>query len=185
MPEEQGKRPKSVTIIAWVWIITGVLMAMSGVMALLAYSMLKKMGGGQPLPLEMPTGVESMMFLLKHLGLLVFLQLAVSFITLVAGIAFLRLRAWARTAIEAITWLSLVYVVGFGFYSVYSWTRISGNIHMGAAPVDTGAFTIVGLLIAVLLIAVFAVPLIMMIRSLRGQEIRGAVAQASELSRER
>jgi hypothetical protein len=175
LPEKRGKRPRSVTVIAWVWIITGVLMVVSSVVLLLAYTMVKKMAAGQPFPPAMPAELEALLPLFGHVGLSISIQLASAVITLVAGIAFLKLRAWARTTIEAICWLSLLYVVGLGIYGTFSLAGLAGNMPRGALPVSGGAFTAVAVVAGIVVTAVFAVPLAVMIRSLRGREIREAV----------
>ena len=49
----------------------------------------------------------------EYAGVLRFLGLALSVLTLIAGIQLLRLRSWARTVLEILYWLDLVLLVGF------------------------------------------------------------------------
>jgi hypothetical protein len=80
--------------------------------------------------------------------------------------AFLRLRAWALTSIEAITWLALLACIGMGLYLVTVLTRQPEAFFAGwGTPVGPVLSAICGAALVVL---------IGMIGLLRGRTVREA-----------
>jgi len=49
---------------------------------------------------------------------------AVCLLVAIAAIQLLRLHAWARTTLEAVTWLSLLAVIAFGLHAIAGFVRI-------------------------------------------------------------
>src|ERR1035437_9283766 len=97
-------RPKSVTVIAWVWIVLGGLMFVSAAVGLLLAIILSLSGGTGTAP------PPAHVFLVMH-RVLCIVQLGVSVVAVIAGVHFLRQRAWARTVLEAMTWLMLIWII--------------------------------------------------------------------------
>ena len=175
----QVARPTGVSVIAWGWIITGGLMGFSGVMALLALSFMPILI--QPeLESQMPAGFGPMMSMFRYFTLLVLVQLAVAVVAVVTGIQFLKLRSWARTVLEVISWLSVIYVIGFGVFWLFMWSTISGQLPQEGAPFDSRTFEIFGLVMGAFVTLVFAVSLGITIKYLRGKVVRGAIQHATE-----
>jgi hypothetical protein len=174
------KRPTGVTVTAWLWIVMGGFMVFSAIMGGFAYMMMRQMGAPPAIPPGMPAGLEMMNAVFRHFGALLAVQAIVAALSVWAGIALLQLKAWARAAIEALSWLALLYSVGFGIYWVYLWIAITGQMPAGNAPVDTALFQVMGVAIGVIITAAFVVPLWIMIRYLRGNEMRAAIAAARQ-----
>ena len=85
-------------------------------------------------------------------------------------------RAEARR--EVLSWLAFLYTVGFGIFWVYMWVSMTGQVPTHGAPINAQSFQLMGAVMGVIVIAVFAVPLWIMIRYLRGAEVRAAIASA-------
>lgn len=176
-----SKRPTGITITGWLWIATGGLMTLSGVMAGFAYSTMGRMGPPPTVPADMPSGFVVMNSIFQYFGLLIVVQLIVAALAVWSGIGLLRLKAWARTIIEVLSWLALAYCVGFGIFWVYSWIAMTGHMPPNSsAPVDANAFQWLGAAMGVVVTAVFAVPLLIMIRYLRGTEARAATQRPAQ-----
>lgn len=178
MDEIQKKRPTSITVIGWIFLVSSILMIFSGGLCFIAFSFMKQIAEEMP-PIsdELPNQFQILRIIFQNFGIIALLQVALAIFVLMASIHFLQLRKWARTALEIITWLGLVYVVGFGIFWVVSWIAITSNI-----PVTEGAsgpppmFDIIGAIMGSIVAAVWAVPLIVVIYFLRGRTIREAVS---------
>lgn len=172
------KRPTGITVTAWLWIVTGGFTVFGGLLGGFAYSMMGQMGQPPAFPSDMPGGFVLMTAAFQYFGVLLVLQTVVAILAVWAGIALLQLKAWARTAVEALSWLSLVCCVGFGIFWIYLWVSMTGRMPKTAAPVDIGMFQMLGAAMGAVVTVAFAVPLWIMIRYLRGTEVRTAIANA-------
>jgi uncharacterized membrane-anchored protein len=89
-----------------------------------------------------------------------------------SGVNFLRLRAWARTSVETISWLALVIFLGIGVYFITLFIRLpevfffSGFPSPSPVPLGPVALAICGMAVVVLIV---------IISFLRGKTIREAV----------
>jgi hypothetical protein len=177
MTEE--KRPASVSVIAWTWIVTGAFMVFSGIMSLLMFAAMPSLTSQLPHSPNMPQGVGLMMGMFRYFGWLVAAQLVLAVVAIVAGYEFLKLRPWARAALEILSWISLIYVVGFGVYWLSAWSTMTGQFPQQDVPFDMATFRTVGLAVAAVVTLAFAVPLGIMIKYLRGKVVREAILRAS------
>jgi hypothetical protein len=173
----QKKRPTAVTVIGWIFIAGAILMILSGGMGFAAFSFMKQMGVERPpIPEQAPFQFSVMEVIFQHFGLIAMVQVVLAIFIIIASIQFLRLRRWARTALEVIAWLGLVYLVSFGIFWVVSWLEITSNI-----PVTEGAqgptpmFNIFGAVMGSVVTLFWAAPLVVIIIFLRGKTIRGAL----------
>jgi len=175
---EPGKpeEPASVKVIGWLFIAVAGIMIISGTMAYMVQNSMKQTAGTFPPPTaDMPGSFQFMAILFRHVGLLAAVQVAFGVVVIFAGTQFLKLRPWARTALEVVSWLGLVYVLGFGTFMVVSWVGMSNRMPVassaqGAPPM----FGIMGLVTGVVVIAVWTVPIVLIIKILRGPKIRDA-----------
>jgi hypothetical protein len=172
------KRPTGITITAWLWIAMGGLMILGAVMGGFAYTMMGKMGPPPQPSTEMPSGFAVMYSISQYFGVLLLLQSIVAVVAIGAGVSFLRLKQWARTTLEVLSWLAFLYTVGFGIFWVYMWISMTGQTPTRGAPADPVSFQLMGAVMGVIVTAVFAVPLWIMIRYLRGAEVRTAIANS-------
>lgn len=174
-----GKRPTSMTVIGWLFIVGSAFMILSAGMGLVALSMMRETTGGRlpPLPPDAPAMLRVLYGLMPYFWLLARLQIAFALFVLFAALQFLRRRAWARAALESVAWLGVVFTVGFALIWAATWVSM-----MSTVPAQPGApsptfFTILGVVVAVVVAAIWATPLVVILVFLRGRTIRDAVVR--------
>jgi hypothetical protein len=178
MTDIRKKRPTAITIIGWIFIVTAILMIFSSVIAFIAFSYMKQIAEEMPpIAEELPNQFRIIRIFFQHFGILALLQVAFAIFVLMASLYFLQLRRWARTALEIVAWLGLVYVVGFGIFWVASWINITSSfpvpeVSSGPPPM----FNIIGATMGCVVTVVWAAPLIIIIIFLRGKSIKDAVS---------
>jgi hypothetical protein len=159
----QEKRPTCVTVISWAWIIIGGLMCASATMGLFMSVMMGKMTQDDPV----------MPLMLTIFPLLATVQIGVAVLGLVSGINFLKLKAWARNVLEGLTWLLLVFIIGFMVFWVFNWVSMSS----GHGP---RGFDIMGAVMGVVITGFYGVPLGIMLNYLRGSKVKNAINGVAE-----
>jgi hypothetical protein len=174
-----ARRPVGIAIAAGLWIAMGALMILGAVMGGFAYFMMNVMGPPLPPPsANMPPAFAMMESIFQYFGVLIVLQFILAVIAIWAGVALLRLKPWARATIEILSWLAFLYTVGFGIFWVYLWCSMTGLMPKDDTSINSEMIQIMGMVMGVVITAMFAVPLGIMIRYLRGTEARAAVANA-------
>lgn len=157
----QEKRPTCVTVIGWAWIVIGILMCLSSVMALFASSMILSQ-----ISTESPDAAKNVPAFLRFFPLLAVLQFGVAIFGIISGVNFLKLKAWSRTALEILTWLILIFVVGFMIFWVASWSFGTASSH---APIG---FSIMGAVMGIIVSATYGVPFGIMLKFLRSDKVK-------------
>lgn len=147
------KRPKGITIIAWLWIVVG------GFWILLGATAIAK-------------GVET-------LGTFMVLHVAPSAAAAWAGINLLRLKAWARIAIVIFSVLLAIKCINAGYVWIYAATIINRHVPSTGAPVDVSRVQFFTVALGILAIS-FAILLVIMIRYLYGTKIREVFANVRQ-----
>lgn len=173
-----NKRPSSVTMIGWLFIIVATCMLISGGMSFMVFISMKLIGVdiSQQMPKEMQGPFGFMEIIVKHFSLMLFLEIMFSLFVMISAIQFLRLKAWGRTALEAISWLGLVYLVSLGIIFVFSWIRVVSSVVVVKTAFGPPLIFAMFLLIASIAnIAIWGVLLIFIIKLLRGKTIKEAV----------
>ena len=160
----QEKRPTCVTVIGWAWIIIGGLMILSAIMALFSSAMICEMAQNDP---DMP-------FIFKIFPLIIVVQISVAALGLISGINFLKLKVWSRAVLEGLTWLLLIFIIGFMVFWVFNWVSMSS----GHGP---RSFGIMGAVMGVIISGIYGVPLGIMLKYLRGTKVRNAINGFAEL----
>ncbi len=178
--EAESPRPTSVTVISWVWIVMGILMVLGGLMGFFSFHMMQEMSGGEAFPTELPPDFppefKPMMVVFSNFHLLAGLQVVIAVVAIVSGISFLKLRSWARTVLEGLTWLALLYIVVFGVYWVFMWISITGNIPQDQMPPGMGNFKYFGAIMGIVINLMFGAPLVVILVKLKGKTIKSLVA---------
>lgn len=174
-PEREGTalqgpqgRPGPVGVTGWLCAILGVVMILSAaVLALGAFARraLEEQGIDPLASMEGTLDPLSRM-ILRNLEALSAIQFLLGAVTLVIGIGFLRLRPWARWALEIFAWVTLAASLASGAWVILVWLRPGGS---GPAPSPGGvATTVAGIVLALAQCIVCA----LIIRYLRTEEIR-------------
>ena len=159
----QEKRPTCVTVIGWVWIIIGGLMCFSAAMALFSSIMIGQMAQDDP----------NMPFIFKVFPLLAVAQIIVAIFGLFAGVNFLKLKSWSRKALEILTWALILFVVGFGGVTVFHLVSTSSSqLNFG--------FGIMEFFLIIVILGMYAVPLVIMVKYLRGEKVKQAMISIAE-----
>jgi hypothetical protein len=174
----QKKRPTAITVIGWIFLVSSILMILSGGLGFIAFSFMNQMAEEMPpIPEELLNQFQILRIIFQNFGIIALLQVALAIFVLMASIHFLKLRKWARNAVEIVAWLGLLYVVGFGIFWVVSWITITSNIPVSEAPSGPPPmFNIIGAIMGCVVTVVWAVPLIIIIIFLRGKTIKDAVS---------
>ena len=148
-----NKRPKSVTVIGWIFIVVGIIALVLRGEELIFF------------------GLIPFMWRVR-----LFLEVALAVVALLGGIYFLKLRAWARTVLEVACWVFVVYGIGFqilgGIHLVGEYSKfadVEGTSGIGATQVLGIAAWLA------LCAAIGLAPAIVIIAFLRGKTIREAV----------
>ena len=156
------KTPTSVTVIGWIFIFVAVSKILfNGVVLMTSLTM--KQRGISPIPEE----------ILSRMHLRALLQTVFAIFVLIASVQFLRLRAWARAALEVVSWLCLVYMICSGIPKIFSWISVIS----GASVVEGVSDPLLKAVGFTVPMVVQAVCLIVIIKFLRGKTIKEAVTQ--------
>jgi len=142
--------PTSVFVIGWAWILLGGFTCLTGLAVLLVWSQLAEEFEADPF--------------LSFFPLFAIGQVGVGLLGATSGVMFLRLRAWARTALEALTWLLLIAV---------SLTWVGAATSVEIAPLELA-------LILGMQGLMFGLPLVLMLRYLRSSRIRRAFSSQEQ-----
>ena len=163
----QEKRPTCVTVIGWVWIILGSLMFFSAIMALFSSVLIGQMSQSDP------EALKDMPAIFKYFPLIAIGQIGIAILGFVSGISFLKLKIWARNVLEVLTWLLLLFIVGFMIFWVFNWISMTS----GHGP---RGFGIMGAVMGVAITGIYGVPLGIMMKYLRGDKVKNAMIGYAE-----
>lgn len=143
-------RPTAVSVVGWVWLILGVMLALGGMAATAMFVGVPEARSARgiltigPAVVEMPMGV---------LGF-------------IAARAYLRLIPWSRVALEVLSWLLLGVMLASAV-----------GMFLRAWPAGQfGSWMMVG--VGLLSALMYGAPIGLMIRSLRSQKVRSAMGQS-------
>jgi hypothetical protein len=175
-----ARRPTSMTVIGWLYIVGAGLTALSALMGMAASRIMVDMGeipSAADLPPDTPALIALTVSLLPFFALLSLAQLGLAGFVLYAAIQFLRRRAWARTALEVMTWLGIVgtlmVLVAWGFM----WVRLAAGIPAPSTTSSPASLATFGVVAAIVIGAIYVVPMALMVRSLRSPAVRSAVVR--------
>jgi hypothetical protein len=161
----QEKRPTCVTVIGWVWIIMGGLMFFSATMALISSSTIVDIAKDDP----------NMPFFFKAFPFIAAVQIVGAVIGLISGFSFLNLKSWSRNVLEILTWALIIFIVCFGvFFISHFFSASSQNSNFG--------FGMIKYVFMIMMMGMYGVPLIIMVKYLRGEKVRSAIVGPTKQS---
>jgi len=103
------------------------------------------------------------------------IQIVLAAFMIWAGIEFLRLKRWARAALEWTTWLTLLGVAAYGIFMVFFWLRMLRALSPeGDLPPGAG---FLGVIAGGVVTALLAAPLVLTALLLRRKEVREACSR--------
>jgi hypothetical protein len=185
----EAKRPVAVTALGWFFIAVGALMVLSATLGLFASAVVMGVGPQREIPpFPKDAGWAGGVFTLgfRYFGVLAAAQIAAAVFTIVTAASFLKLKAWARTTLELLTWMGLAYVIGLAALwvtmSISMGAEMAHEIAQGAPlpPGLAGAFGVFGAVMGVVGTLMHAVPTGIVIWLLRSRTVRGAMLPARE-----
>ena len=106
-----------------------------------------------------------MRLIVKLFPILAVAQIGTGMLAMYAGYHFLNLKPWARTFLEGFSWFFVVFILGFGLFSVYMMTT------QHVPP----KFAIFEAVMAVASISVYGIPIGIILKFLRGKTVRDAM----------
>ncbi len=187
--------PKEVTRIAWLFAGVGLLLMLSSALAFLTFpreDFLQSRADAPP-----PLWVFRLMSrVFEHLQIVAIVTGVLGAAALVGGINFLRLRRWARTVLEGLSYIALTYIVGFMLIWLIGWISAAASVVVAAAGTFHETFGIWGAIIGTLFVllagAGFAAvaliyvprllvfPLIRIIKYLRSEALRDVLTRSAQ-----
>jgi prepilin signal peptidase PulO-like enzyme (type II secretory pathway) len=117
----QEKRPTCITVIGWAWIIIGGMMFFSAIMALFSSVMINQMSQSNP------ESLKNIPAIFRYIRFIAIGQIGIAILGLVSGINFLKFKMWARNVLEVLSWLLLLFIVGFMIYWEYNWISMASG----------------------------------------------------------
>lgn len=166
----------SVTVIGWLFVGFGALALLGGVFGAIVSLSFPFPDEPAAKMADAPLPFQVMSRLFGYFWLLAAVQIVVAIAMIWSGAAFLRLRPWGRTVIEGITRMALVYNLAFGAFWIWLVAAMWSE-----APAGADAATIVFpvfISFGAVMIAAFSVPMVVILRVLRGRTVRDALGRA-------
>ena len=173
--EQAPQRPTAVTVIGRVWLTAAILVFLVAVADLLFWEVLRP---------ALPTllGYASrrdprLRFLdpfVRYYPAAKSIEAVFAAAAAVSAYHFLRLRSWARAALETASWISLLYYSGVAYLSYRIWRRASLDPSFAAGRRHAAERLVAGTTLQILVIAA----LVTMIVFLRGRRLRSDFGRA-------
>ena len=162
--------PKGTRLAAWSWIVLGVLtviVALLGSFLIDAAQEMMAAGEIPGMPAMRNAGMDA------GSGLVLALHYMYAIAAIAGGVKLLQRRAWARTTLEVLSWVSLVLAAVLAVTWLVMWNTIT--MKMLGQNANTAIVWAIGLGVDVVLTALCAVPLWKMVRFLRSAPVRDAM----------
>jgi len=170
---EGAERPRAVTVIGRLWLVVAVLLLGKALVNLAVWTVLKP--DAPNLIRDALSNAPKLSFLrplLSHITAVITMQALWWIFVGIAAFALLRLRPWARVAIQGVCWLLLVYSVAVEIFWSAVWPTLPAG-SPGALPLGA-SYRTVALVAGVTVGAAAVAGLIWMIVLLRGPRVRAA-----------
>ena len=162
--------PKGTRLAAWSWIVLGVLtviVALLGSFLIDAAQEMMAAGEIPGMPAMRNAGMDA------GSGLVLALHYMYAIAAIAGGVKLLQRRAWARTTLEVLSWVSLVLAAVLAVTWLVMWNTIT--MKMLGQNANTAIVWAIGLGVDLVLTALCAVPLWKMVRFLRSAPVRDAM----------
>jgi len=176
---ETRQIPKTIPVIAWTWIIGGALMLVLGIITLAGVPRMSELMSQAGRQHHMTAALGMRMAVSNYILWLTLFQSALSIAAIFAGVYFLKLRAWARGVLELLTWFTLISLIAMGFIWFPLWMAASDDLLPKDGTVDIHRVKMIGAAAGGIVMIIAAIPLVAMIRSLRGKAVRQAMQPVS------
>jgi hypothetical protein len=121
---EEPERPRAVTVIGWVWIVLSGILLLKALLNLLTWSVLHSTAPALLQTFgERYANMPFVQAILAHADVMLLTQATFWTLVLISGWNLLRLRPWARVAIQAVCCLGIVYAAGLLIFWFAIWRK--------------------------------------------------------------
>lgn len=172
------KRPTAVAVIGWAWIVLGGLACVGVVWGGLMFGMVTSIAREDPPP-------DEMAWFFPLVGAVLVAEAGIGILGIVAGAHFLKMRAWARTCLEVLSWLMVIGMAAYTvFFIVMFWYMESRATAQFDEPKALSLMRYAMPVMACVMMGAFATPFVFMIRGLRSAKVRAAIGRATLIRQE-
>jgi hypothetical protein len=176
----QTAKPTSVLVIGWCSIVASGIMVLVNLVSLLSFSVYDTLGLNSPLLAPyMPQAMKKVMDLYRYSRMWTVYGIFYFLFVLVAGVQFLRLRAWGRAAMEAACWIGFLNAVVDTLLSYLMWRNMQETLSAVLRGLGGGQYSYlnpIGFFTIVAGFFLWVIPCGLMIVFLRRPKIRESVS---------
>ena len=169
------KRPIAVSILGGIFIGLGILAFLVGMMGVNTFVSTKQLDkiDFSKFGIELPDSFKPFLFISQNYDLFTVLQIIIATFVVIAGIYFLQLQAWTRTALEVVCWIGVAIVLVYSLLWGIAWLDITSQVPQGSDQPSV-VFSVFGVFIIIMSMAMYFIPLIVIIFVLRKKSLREA-----------
>jgi len=175
-----SSRPLSIPVIGWSTIMASVIMIAVNAMSLLSFNALDSFNLDSSLLNQyVPQGMKKVMDLYSYSRIWTLYGILFFGFALVAGIQFVRLRAWGRKALELVCWVGIFNAFADTILSFLIWKNMQDTLSMVMRSSGGSQYSFInplGFFMIVLGFVLWLVPSVGMVFYLRRPAIRQAVS---------
>jgi hypothetical protein len=175
--EEKKKRPTTVAILGWISIGYAIFITVSSMIAFIYLGFARNLLARSLY--QYPAQMRSLLVLFNYSQRMMLPTMAIAIFVIIAGIFFLKLHAWARDALEVVSWLTIGYRIGTGIFFMVFWRNVLA--HMPFPQAGPGLGLIMGphgTFMTLISTAMHVVPLAVIIYVLRSKDVTEAFAKS-------
>jgi hypothetical protein len=173
-------RPISIPVVGWSTIMASAVMIVVDAMSLLSFNTLNSLNmDASMISQYVPQGMKKVMDLYSYSRIWTWYGILFFGFALIAGIQFVRLRAWGRKALEIVCWVGIFNAVADTTLSFLIWQNMQDTLSMvmrGAGGSHYSFINPLGFFAIVLGFFFWIIPSIGLIIYLRKTAIRQAVS---------
>jgi hypothetical protein len=173
-------RPRSIPVIGWSTIMASVIMIAVDAVSLLSYNTLDSFNLDQSMLSQyVPQGVNKVMVLYSYSRIWTWYGILFFVFALVAGVQFVRLRAWGRKALEIVCWVGIFNALADTLLSFLIWKNMQDTLAMVMRGMGGSQYSFInplGFFTIILGFFLWIIPSVGMVFYLRRPVIRQAVS---------
>jgi hypothetical protein len=167
-------RPQAVSRIGWGWLVFGAILLVRSLLDLVVWRVLAP-AVPSFISLLDATRPENRLVrrIVDHLVAYKAIEAVFAAVVILVASQFLRLRPWARPALQILCGVVTVYVLAFAAFGAWLWPRLESQRARPTAAEATGSGLVLGLVIVLVILAI-AWLLVRMIRRMSSAAVREA-----------
>lgn len=170
------KRPVSVNVIGWLFIIAsapGILGAMAGLIVYRFVSIQIALGNIEPIPRDIIQIFGPFTGIFDNFGIFMIIQIIVFAYIIYVAVQFLKLKKWARDVLEVVSWLGIIITLIIGISLIITGNDFVTTVRsMSETPAPPGFFRLIFFSASATNLLFHLVPLGLIIWFLRKKELK-------------